>query len=295
MIKKGKLVSLDRPERLLKKARFYSKDMDHFLADPSGAVTVLLNVLPHADSALLLKLIPLLGYAGKDRVLWPLYRLITDATTDEAVSRSAAIQLGLAASLSDDTADLRDKLIENLNHPDPMVRSCCALALGWEGNVVAVDSLMAKLPDPDRDFQTAVVTALSSMGDESVFERLTARLEKAPRDEQRNILLNLWRFSTKRPWVEQVYLKCVKTLPSDLRLDALAGLAMISITPAILDAYRSLLADADPRIRLQVLESLSATDPTRYQALKEILAGLVKDRDSRVRQAAIRLFVGTRP
>lgn len=96
-------------------------------------------------------------------------------------------------------------------------------------DILAVDSLMAKLPDPDPDFQTAVVTALASMDDESVFERLAGRLEKSSRDEQRNILLNLWRFSAKRPWVEEAYLKCVKTLPSDLRLDALAGLAMMSI------------------------------------------------------------------
>lgn len=290
-MEKGKLVSLDRPARLLKKVQLYLNDMDAFLADTSAAVTVLLDGLPFADRDLLLKMIPLLGYAGKDRVLWPLFGLIIEASTDEGVRRSAAVHLGLAASFSVDPSGLGKKLAESLNHRDPSVRSSCALAIGWEGNASAVEPLMARLPDPDMEFQTAVVTALASIGDRSVFDRLTDRLQDGLREEQRCILLNLWRFSDTVPQVEAVYLDWVDAFLPETRLDALSGLAMISLNPTILKVYRRLLTDENPRIRLQVLENLSAANPNDYQPLKERLAQLVTDTDARVRRAAIRLFV----
>ena len=117
-----------------------------------------------------MKIIPLLGYAGKDRVLWPLFHLMIAASTDEQVRRSAAVQLGLAASLSADPSALKSELIENLSHPETYIRSNCALALGWEGNWPAVKSLIAHLPDPYRDVQAAVVAALLSLGDVRVFD-----------------------------------------------------------------------------------------------------------------------------
>jgi hypothetical protein len=48
----------------------------------------------------------------------PLYSLMIAPSKDEQVRRSAAVQLGLAASLSEDPSALKAKLIENLNHPE---------------------------------------------------------------------------------------------------------------------------------------------------------------------------------
>ena len=76
--------------------------MDLFLADTVGALDHLLEALPHADTKLQIKMLPLLGYIGKDRVLWPLYHLVMDPSANDQVRRLAAIQLGLAASSSDD-------------------------------------------------------------------------------------------------------------------------------------------------------------------------------------------------
>ena len=190
-MKTGTLIPLNRPDRLLEKARVYLADMEAFLSDTSCAVTVLLDALPHADTALILKILPLLGYAGKERVLWPLYHLMIEASKDEQIRSSAAVQLGLAVSLSDDPSALKAELIENLSHPKPSVRSSSALALGWEGNWPAVEALMEHLPDPDRDVQAAVVAALSSVGDVRVFDLLKARLETGTMEEQRSILLNI--------------------------------------------------------------------------------------------------------
>lgn len=286
---------MNRPERLLEKARGYLADMETFLCDPPGAITVLLDALPHADTKMVLKIIPLLGYAGKDRVLGPLYHLVMEESKNEQVRSSAAVQLGLAASMSDDPSALKADLIENLSHPDPAVRRNCALALGWEGNGPAVEPLMAHLPDPDRDVQAAVVAALSSVGDGRVFDLLAARLETGTVEEQRSVLLNLWRFAKQFPRVEKVYLDTMETISSELRLDALCGLAMVPLSATILHSYRRLLADQDPCIRRQVLENLAAVDPVDRDSLGEILALLLTDEDARVRQAAIRLFADGRP
>ncbi len=286
----GVLIPLDRPGRLLKKVRGVMADLEAFLADTPVAVEVLLEALPYADTKLVLKMLPLLGFAGQDRVLWPLYHLIIAATKNEQVSRAAAVQLGLAASLSDDPSAVRAELMANLSHPVSSVRSSCALALGWEGNWPAVKSLMASLQDPDREVQAAVVAALSSMGDIQVFDLLRARLENGTVEEQSSILLNLWRFAEQAPCVEDVYIGCIASLPPELRIDALSGLAMVPLSAIVLDGYRRLLDDEDPRIRINVLENLSANDPADYNPLHDRLILLLADRDAKVRQAAIRLF-----
>ena len=274
----------------MEKARRVLADMEAFLDDPTVAVAVLLDALPHADTALIMKMLPLLGYAGKDCVLWPLYQLMCDSSTDEHVRHSAAVQLGLAASLSNDPSALKAALIEKLDHPNPSVRSSCALALGWEGNWPAVEPLMVHMHDPDRNVQDAVVAALSSMGDVRVLDLLTARLETGTVEEKRSLLLNLWRFSEQTTRLETVYLGILETLVSDLRVDALSGLAMLPFSMAILKVYLRLLEDEDIRVRRQVLENLSAVEPVVDEQLKATLYGLLADEDAQIRQAAVRLL-----
>ena len=288
---KARLIALDRSGRLLNKAREYLANVDLFLADTVGALDHLLEALPHADTKLQLKMLPLLGYVGKDRVLWPLYHLVMDPSANDQVRRLAAIQLGLAASSSDDPAALKTELINQLNrHPEVAVRSNCALALGWLGNRPAVTALLDHLQDSDRDVQTAVVTALSSVADERVFDRMVAHLENGNLEVQRCILLNLWRFNEQRSRVEAIYLGWLNRSATDLHVDVLSALGMIRLSPDILDLYRRLLADKDATIRYQVVENLSSADPNAYASIKDNLDGLLKDDDARVRQAAIRLF-----
>ena len=287
-MKTGILLSMNRPDRLLEKAHRVLADIEGFLAEP--AVDVLLDALPHADTALKMKMLPLLGYAGKDRVLWPLYQLMLDPSMDEQVRYAAAVQVSLAASLSKDPSALKAALIENLDHPNPAVRSRCALALGWEGNWPAVESLMAHMADPDRSVQDAVVAALSSIGDVRVFELLTARLETGTAEEQRSILLNIWRFSEQTPRLETLYLAGLEYLEPELRMDALSGLGMLPFSRTILNGYLELLRDEDPRVRRQVLDNLSAVESVVDEQLKESLYGLLADEDASIRQAAVRLL-----
>jgi len=289
-MKKNTLVPLDRSGRLLRKATMYLSDMEAFLDDTPGSVMTLIDALPHADVSLKLKILPLLGTVGKDRALWPLFHLVKASAGDETVCRSAAIQLGLAASLSEDPEPLNTALIENLNHPEAPVRSACALALGWEGNHRAVPALMDHLRDPDRDVQAAVIAALSSVGDPHVFDFLTKRLESGHVEERRSILLNLWRFGEKINGVERIYLNCLDRLSPELVPDILSALTMIPYTPTIRAIYRRMLGEKDPVIRRQVLENLEALDPVEYEPLQEALQGLLDDTDPRIRQAVIRLL-----
>lgn len=284
------MIPLDRPARLLQKARAYLADMDFFLSDGDPAITVLLDALPHADAQLIVKMLPLIGSAGKERVLWPLYSLVTGISVNDQVRRMAAMQLALAASLSDDPSVVQDRLIGKLNHDNPSIRSSSALALGWEGNRDAVDALMTHLQDPDREVQSAVVSALSSVGDFRVLNKLIGRLKNGSIEERRSIISNLWRFEDQIPRIESEYLACVAHCPPDLKMDAIAALAMIPLSSGIINAYRRLLKDADPKVRFQVIENLSGFNPSDYQPLSDNLRALLADADVQVRRAVVRLF-----
>jgi len=287
---KPTVISLDRPGRLLRKTREYLANLDVFLAETPGSITILLNALPLADPSLAAQILPLLGTTGKDRVLGPLFHVMMDSSAEEEIRRSAAVQLGLAASLSENSLALNSLLIQNLDHPEPLVRSSCALAMGWEGNGGAVDALMSHLQDPDRDVQAAVVAALSSVNDVRVFEHLTERLKNGDPEEQRSIVLNLWRFAERMQGVETVYLKCLDWLSAELFPDILFSVSMIPHTAAILGIYRQMLLEDDPGLCLQVMENLQVLDPLAYQPLNRCLRGLLTNKDYRLRQAATRLL-----
>ena len=289
-MKKSTIISWDRPGRLLKKTATYLADMDTFIAEIPGSITILLDALALAEPSVKIKILPLLGAAGRDRVLGPLFDLMMDFSSDEEIRRSASVHLGLAASLSDDPSLLNTRLIDNLDHPDPLVRAGCALALGWEGNDGVVAALMGHLQDPDRDVQAAVVAALSSVNDAHVFDRLIQRLESGKLEEQRSILLNLWRFAERFPGAARVYRDCLDWLPVDLYPDILSAVAMIPHTTAVLSIYRRMLSEDDRDIRLQVLENLEALEPLDYAPLNEPLHRMLADKDARVRQAATRVL-----
>jgi HEAT repeat protein len=128
------------------------------------------------------------------------------------------------------------------------------------------------------------------MGDVRVFDWLTTSLETGTEEEQRSILLNLWRFAEQVPRVEAVYLGCMETLVPELREDALSGLAMLPFSTTILKGYLQFLGDEAPRVRRQVLANLAAAEPVDDEQLKETLCGLLADEDAQIRQAAIRLL-----
>jgi HEAT repeat protein len=284
------LVPLNRRNRVLKKVRQHLVESPLVLNQVPDSLTLLLNALPLADTALLSQIVPRLGLTGDERVLEPLLGLIVEDEIDESVRRLAALQLSLAAAASDDSQALVEALIGNLDHPHPSVRANCALALGWRNHRSAVKPLLAHLDDPDRDVGEAVVAALTAVGTRAVFDLLTARLKTGSLDMRRCILLNLWRFERPAARVVSTYLKSMAVLPVALRLDALCGLGMLPLSKNLLRGYGQLLSDEDPQVRAQVIENLKVLPPRDYRSLWDCLEPLLSDTDNRVRQAAIRLF-----
>ena len=285
----GIIIPLGRSKRLMRKAQTLLKDPNLLFEDSDHGITILIDALPHADQSSLLKMLPLLAYAGRDRVLWPIYRLMFDRSHDGHVRNAAAIQLGMAASLSGDPSMLNRKLVENLDHPEPAIRSGSAMALGWPGNDQVVDALLAHMDDDDSDVQTAMVTALTSIGGDRVFDRLNLCLTSGDTDLKRNIILNLWRFSDYGNRVERIYLDGLEDSTDDLRADLLAGLAMLPPSTTIMECYERFLYGDDPDIKCQILQNLMGNDPADYAVLNDCLNTLLSDKHDHVRQMAIRL------
>ena len=84
-MKSAEVIPFNRSNHLLKKAQALLDNMDLFYSDTLKGVTCLLDALPYCEPEMMLKVLPLLGYAGKDRVLWTLYRLILEPEQDEQI------------------------------------------------------------------------------------------------------------------------------------------------------------------------------------------------------------------
>lgn len=73
-------------------------------------------------------------------------------------------------------ADDLQSLLNSLDHRDWRVRQQAAQQLGEMADAAALDSLLAKLNDPDSDVRDAVIVALSKLGDVALHE-LTLHLK----------------------------------------------------------------------------------------------------------------------
>jgi HEAT repeat protein len=289
-MKSAEVLPFNRSNHLLKKAQALLENKDLYFSDPQQGVTCLLDALPYCQPSMMLKILPLLGYAGKDRVLWPLYRLIINPEQNDQVRFSSAVQLATAASQSRDPSAVTALLIDCLDYPQSSVRSSCAIALGWDGNTIAVNHLLHHLTDNDRDVQAAIVTALSAIGGLQVYNQLTDRLRTGTIEEKRSIVLNLWRFMEKMPQVKDVYLNYIDQIEAELKVDLLTGVGMIPLSEKIISVYRSLLSEKDVDVQFQVLKNLSTRTPTDYFELTTGLKELAKNGENRIRQMAIRLL-----
>ncbi len=293
MMKNGKLIPMDRPLRLAKRVKGYTSNPEYFFSDIPNAVSLFLDALPYVDSHLLSNMIPLMGCSGDDRVLWPIYDMVCSDSLGDALRTSAAIHLGVALSLSQQADAVVISLIESLDHPDADIRAGCALSLGWEGNTLSILPLMAHIDDTDEHVRASVVAALSSIEDEKALTLLTDKIKRGGKEDRRLIFLHLWRFRRYIRKVENFYIRYIWQSDTDLQLDMLAGLAMLPLSPKLIELYRNFMFDADARIRHQVLNNLSKSTPFEYSALNPHISKLLKDQDARVRKTAIRLFVRT--
>jgi HEAT repeat protein len=185
---------------------------------------------------------------------------------------------------------LIDRLLEDIKSPDPELRLHAAFALGWGGNLQAAIPLIELLYDLDIRVQQTAVNALSNLRDDRILSLMLERLEHGPLEQKRCILLNLWRFYSKREEVISIYLRYLDHENADLRFDALVLLATMTEAGEHIATYRKCLKDKDPRIRALALKELNEVSRKDVLGLKEEIEGMLSDPDMEVKKAAMKIL-----
>ena len=282
------VIKFDPREKILEKAKRYVDDEGVFLEEREQAVPLLLKALEFGDETLKSEIIFLLGSFAKEEVAWPLYRILVDPSQGEELRRDASIQLSVIGPFLQDPQPLVDRLIQDMESGDPELRIHAAFAVGWEGNTQAAIPLIERLYDSDTRVQQTAVSALSNLREDKIIHLLLERLEHGPLMQKRAILLNLWRFYSKREEVVQVYVQHLKHENADLRFDALALLGIVSSVEKPFEAYRKCLRDPEERIRGLALRKLAEEGGARLKELEEEIATLLdEDPAMDVKRAAL--------
>jgi HEAT repeat protein len=281
------VIKFDPREKILEKAKRYVDDEAVFLEEREQAVPLLLKALEFGDEMLKSEIIFLLGSFAKEEVAWPLYRILADPSQEEELRRDASIQLSVIGPFLKDPQPLVDRLIQDMESGDPELRGHAAFAVGWEGNAQAAIPLIERLYDGEIRVQQTAVSALSNLRDDKIIHLLLERLEHGPLMQKRAILLNLWRFYSKKEEVARVYLQHLGHENADLRFDALALLGIVAPPEKYFEAYQKCLKDPDERIRGLALRKLAEEGGTRLKEIKEEIASLMDDPDMKVKRAAL--------
>jgi HEAT repeat protein len=291
MMKKNAVIELEPKARILEKARKYIESIESFLDDGDQAASLLLRAMKHADRDLKREIMLVLGSFAKEKVLWPLYDLMTDSLEDEDIRHDAAIQLSAIGPLIKNPQPLIDRLLEEIKSSDPERRLHATFAIGWEGNFQAATSLIGRLYDADTRVQQTAVNALCNLRDDRILDLLVDRLEHGPVEQKSAILFNLWRFDSKGERVRQIYLKCLEHEAPDIRFEALVCLGPITETRDYPQVYRKCLKDKDDRIRELALKRLAEEAGANVlEMLRVEIEGLLDDPNMKVKKAVLKIL-----
>lgn len=289
-MKNSNVIDFEPRERLFEKVRSYIESVELFLEERDKAVPLLLKALKYADQKLKHKIILLLGSFAKQEVAWPLYRMLVDPDESEEVRNDASIQLSVITPFLEDPEPLTDRLLEDIRSPDLELRLYAVFALGWEGNARAAIPLIELLYDSDIRIQQTAVNALSNLRDDRILSLMLERLEHGPLEQKRCILLNLWRFYSKRDKVVSIYLKYLNHEETDLRFDALVLFSLVTETSEHIPVYRKCLGDKDHRIRALSLKQLCEVSSEDLLGLKEEIQQMLSDPDMEVKKGAMEIL-----
>jgi len=287
---RAKVIAFEAREQLLQNARNYLESVELFLEERDKAVPLLLKAMRHADRELKHEIMLLLGSFAKQEVAWPLYEIMVDPNESEDSHHDASIQLSVIFSFLKDPQPLIDRLLEDVKSQDPLMRVNAAFALGWEGNAQAAIPLIELLYDPDERVQQSTVNALSNLRDDRILSLMLERLEHGALEQKRTILLNLWRFYSKRDEVISVYLQYLEHENDDLRFDALVLLGLITDVRTNLKVYARSLSDTDPRIRGLALKKLARLGKDELSGLRSKIKEMLSDPEMDVKRAAMEIL-----
>ncbi len=290
-MQKSRVVKLEPKERTLKKAKSYIDSVELIFEEWDQAVPLLLRAMKYADRGFKQEIMWVLGSFAKEHVVWPLFEMMTDPAEEEEIRYNAAIQLSVIGPFLKEPESLMDRLLKEMESPEPELRLHATFAIGWEGNSAAAIPLIERLYDEDPQVQQAAVNALSNLRDDRILGLLLDRMEHCSLEQKRIILLKLWRFYSKREEVTKVYLKYLNHENADLRFDALVCLGQVVQVREHLEAYRKCLKDSDARIRELALKRLGEEGgASALGAFKEEIQALVNDPNMKVKKTALMIF-----
>ena len=282
------VIEFDSKHRVLERAQKYVDSVELFLEEGDQAVALLLRALKHADKELKQEIMLVLGSFAKEKVVWPLFDMMKDASENEEVRYDAAIQLSVIGPLLRDPRLLVDRLLEEMQSPDVERRLHATFAIGWEGNVQAALPLIERLYDSESRVQETAVNALCNLRDDKILKLLVDRLEHGPIQQKRVILFNLWRFSSRQKEVMAVYRKYLEDESPELRFAALVCLGPMTDVRQHLGMYRKCLKDEDDRVRELALKRLAGEGGEAVlQSLRAEIETLLDDPDMKVKKAAL--------
>jgi HEAT repeat protein len=282
------VIEFDSKHRVLERARKYVESVELFLEEGDQAVSLLLKALKHADKDLKREIMLVLGTFAKEKVVWPLFDMMIDASEDDELRYDAAIQLSVVGSFLKDPRVLVDRLLEEIQSSDVGRRLHATFAVGWAGNIQAALPLIERLYDSDSRVQEAGVNALCNLRDDKILKLLVDRLEHGPLQQKRVILFNLWRFSSREKEVVQVYRKYLEDESAELRFDALVCLGRMTDVRQHLELYRKCLKDEDDRVRELALKRVAGEGGEAVlQSLRAEIETLLNDPDMKVKKAAL--------
>jgi HEAT repeat protein len=285
-----KIIQFDVHERLLARVRSYIYGVEKLIDEGDEAIDVLLRAYPLAKDNLKIKIVLLLGTLASPAVVDPLLTIMRGDADSDAIRQAAAIQLSVVGAVLKDSEPLVHQLLELLQGGTPFDRANAAFALGWQGNLQAAPSLIDCLFNAETEVQHAAVNALSNIQDDRLFYVLTERLPKSSKEQQRSILFNLGRFSSRHNDIIRICKDYLSHRDSELRYDALVVLNTVADPNESVSLLEKCLTDPDARIRERALTALSAADHGRLTALEPEVRKLLNDSSSAVRRAAVRLF-----
>ncbi len=290
-MKKNRVIEFDSRERILEKAKKYVESLDLFSREADQAIPLLLKALKYADRDLKHSIMLVLGSFAKEELVWPLHDVMTDPSENEEIRHDAAIQLSVIGPFLKDPQPLRDKLLKDIENSDAERRLHATFALGWEGNFQAAIPLIERLYDSEVRIQQTAVNALFNLRDDRTLRLLLDRLDHGPLEQKRSILLNLWRFYSKKEEVREVYLNYLEHKDPGLRFDALVCLGPITEVEKYLEVYRRCLKDRDGWIRELALKRLAEeVGESVLESLRGEIEPLLKDSDIKVQKAALKIL-----
>lgn len=290
-MKKNRVIEFEPRERILEKARRYVESLELFLEEGDQAVSLLLKAMKLADRDLKRQIMMLLGSFAKEKVVWPLYDLMTDPSENDEIRHDAAIQLSVIGSFLKNPQPLVDRLLKEIENSDPERRLHATFAIGWEGNSQVAIPLIERLYDSDARVQQTAVNALCNLRDARILDLLLDRLNQGSLEQKRVILFNLWRFRSKTKEVTEVYLKYLQHENPDVRFDALVCMRPITDTRDHIDVYRKCLKDKDSRVRELALKRLAEeAGESALETLRADIEVLLDDPDMKIKKAALKIL-----